>query len=595
MRCFCLFTLIVLTANVALAEKDAEKKTAKFAPDQKTLPAKPPKGAIVLFDGKDTSHFLSMAGGKINWPVEDGALVSTRKGGNTNHIVSKLHFRDADIHVEFMLPAKGSGNSGIYIHGNYELQIQNSYGKKKISMGDAGAVYGFSKPLVNACRKPGEWQVYDIRYRAPRRDEAGKIIKNGTITAWLNGQKVQEAASFGEPRSVYHPFRYGTTPYLKTIWKQQKATSVGPVFLQDHSNAVRFRNVWLRPLDEKAFVYEPKAAASAKGPLRVFVLVGQSNMQGKGKIQHLDALIADKSTAGDYKHLKQGDQWARRDDVWIKYWDKKGKLTVGYGSPTDRIGPELGFGHVVGEKLDRQILIIKVAWGGQSLGRDFRPPSAGLPSKERLQEILDRTNKNNKKRNRPLIKLADVKAKYGQKYRETIAEVHTVLADIKKVFPAYDGSGYELSGLVWFQGFNDVINDEFRAEYGKNMVHFIRDIRRDLGVADLPIVIGELGMAGPVVDPRYAHKHYAVRKAQEAPSKMPQFKGSVAYARTSPYVVKEGQGYDGGYHYRGRADTFYKIGESFGKAMLPLLSDLPKDHTRQVSAAGKQAGSKYGF
>ena len=127
MRCFCLFTLIVLTANVALAEKDVEKEAAKFAPDQSTLPAKPPKGAIVLFDGKETSHFLSMEGGKINWPVEDGALVSTRKGGNTNHIVSKLHFRDADIHVEFMLPAKGSGNSGIYIHGNYELQIQNHY------------------------------------------------------------------------------------------------------------------------------------------------------------------------------------------------------------------------------------------------------------------------------------------------------------------------------------------------------------------------------------------------------------------------------------------------------------------------------------
>ena len=170
-----------------------------------------------------------------------------------------------------------------------------------------------------------------------------------------------------------------------------------------------------------------------------------------------------------------------------------------------------------------------------------------------------------------------------------------MLADIKKVFPAYDGLGYELSGLVWFQGFNDVINDEFRAEYGKNMVHFIRDMRKDLGVADLPIVIGELGMGGPVVDPRYAHKHYAVRKAQEAPSKMPQFKGSVAYAKTSPYVVKEGQGYDGGYHYRGRADTFYKIGESFGKAMLPLISAAPKDHTKQVSAAGKQARSKYGF
>ena len=148
---------------------------------------------------------------------------------------------------------------------------------------------------------------------------------------------------------------------------------------------------------------------------------------------------------------------------------------------------------------------------------------------------------------------------------------------------------------MWFQGFNDVINTEFRAEYGKNMIHFIRDLRKDLGVADLPIVIGELGMDGPVVNPRYAHKHYAVREAQQAPSKMPEFKGTVAYAKTSPYVVKDGKGYDGGYHYRGRADTLYKSGQSLGRAMLPLSSDAPKDHTKQVAAAGKRARAKYGF
>ena len=328
-----------------------------------------------------------------------------------------------------------------------------------------------------------------------------------------------------------------------------------------------------------------------KGPLRVFVLVGQSNMQGKGKIQHLDELTADPQ----YQHLKKDGNWVELDDVWIKYWDKKGKLTVGYGSPEDRIGPEFGFGHVVGAKLANQVLIIKVAWGGQSLGRDFRTPSSGLPGNEALQKIADQTNERNKKRNRPEVTLKEVKATYGQRYRDVIQEVHTVLADIKQVFPAYDGSGYELSGLVWFQGFNDVINDEYRAEYGKNMVNFIRDVRKDLGVPALPIVIGELGMNGVTVDPRYAHKHYAIRAAQEAPSKMPEFKGTVAYARTSPYVVTEGKGYDGGYHYRGRADTFYKIGVSFGEAMLGLIKTAPTVNEEAVRAAGKQAKATYGF
>ena len=118
-------------------------------------------------------------------------------------------------------------------------------------MDDVGAVYGFSKPLVNACRKPGAWQVYDIRYRAPRRDDTGKIVEEGSITAWLNGRKVQDHARFGEPRSVYHPYRYRTTPYLKTIWDRQKKTHAGPVFLQDHGSPVWFKNVRIKDLKKK--------------------------------------------------------------------------------------------------------------------------------------------------------------------------------------------------------------------------------------------------------------------------------------------------------------------------------------------------------
>lgn len=161
-----------------------------------------------------------------------------------------MRFRDADIHVEFQLPAKGSGNSGLYIHGHYELQIINSIGKEKLTQEDMGALYGFSAPAVNASRQPGEWQVYDVRFRAPRRDADGKITEEGSLTAWLNGQKVQDGTCFGEPRSKYHPYRHGTTPYLQQLERELKQTSTGPLFLQDHDSPVRFRNVWVRPLDD---------------------------------------------------------------------------------------------------------------------------------------------------------------------------------------------------------------------------------------------------------------------------------------------------------------------------------------------------------
>lgn len=228
-----------------------------FHPIQSPLPVAPPSNAIVLLDDKGTNLFVSMRGGKIDWPVEHGALVSTPGPARTNHLVSRLHFRDADIHVELMVAEQGRGNSGIYLHGNYEMQIFDSFGQKRLSQEDMGALYGFAKPLVNASRKVGEWQVYDIRYHAPRRDEHGKVVTEGSITAWLNGQMVQHQTKFGEPRSHYHPYRHGTTPYLQTIWKRQKRTMTGPLFVQDHGSPTRFRNVWVRPLDDHAFLYDP--------------------------------------------------------------------------------------------------------------------------------------------------------------------------------------------------------------------------------------------------------------------------------------------------------------------------------------------------
>jgi len=253
MRIFslCWIGLLLLTSVAAAAETE-------FAPKQDTLPVPPPKNAIVLYDGKGTNLFLNKQGQACDWKEEDGVLISSSNKNRSNHTVSAWHFRDADIHVEFATAKGSNGNSGVYIHGNYEMQIFDSYGKANPDAHDEGALYDFHKPLVNAARPLGEWQVYDIRYRAPRRDDSGKIVEEGVITAWLNGQKVQEQAKFGEPKSVYHPYRYQTTDYLKKIWERQKQTGVGPVFLQDHDSPCRYRNVWIVPLDDKAVKYEDK-------------------------------------------------------------------------------------------------------------------------------------------------------------------------------------------------------------------------------------------------------------------------------------------------------------------------------------------------
>jgi len=192
-------------------------------------------------------------GGKIDWPVKDESLVSTPKEKRSNHIVSTWHFGDADIHLEFLLPEKSSGNSGIYIHGLYELQILNSHLETKLAMKHMGAIYNFAAPLVQAAKPSGQWQVYDVRYRTPRRNEKGEITVKGSISAWLNGQRVQDRFAIGEPRSKFIPYRYKATKYLKQIEEKVLKTSVGPIFLQDHDSPVRFRNIWVRPLDDLSF------------------------------------------------------------------------------------------------------------------------------------------------------------------------------------------------------------------------------------------------------------------------------------------------------------------------------------------------------
>ncbi|MFZ9824390.1 MAG: sialate O-acetylesterase [Gemmataceae bacterium] len=296
----------------------------------------------------------------------------------------------------------------------------------------------------------------------------------------------------------------------------------------------------------------------------VFILAGQSNMEGQGFIAaepkrnggkgSLEYLVKDTATQKQFAHLKAPDgTWRQRKDVFISYLDRKGPLTVGYGARNDRIGPELGFGWVVGDANDQPVLLVKCAWGGKSLAVDFRPPSAG-----KIPYALGKKPQEEIEKNPDLV---------GRYYRETLALVKAALADIRNLVPGSDGS-YEIAGFAWHQGWNDRIDDKFNAEYEKNMIHFIKDMRRDLNTTALPFVIGETGMTGP------EEKHpraLSLMKAQENAAKHDEFRGNVAFVPTRAFWRPQEQSPTGqGYHWNTNAETYYLIGEAMGQAMLRL-------------------------
>lgn len=241
----CLLSILFCPTTNSLAQ-DAPIKVVE------TKPGQAPSDAIVLFDGSNADAFLGVDGKPCTWPVKDGVLTVGQ-----GFIVSKLHFRDAQLHVEFSVPTVEAGNSGVYIHGHYEMQISNTAGSKEPTNELIGSLYRFKFPLVNAGRPAGEWQSYDIIYRAPRYKD-GKISEPGTITSLLNGVLVQNNVSFTDPRSPYTPYVYRHTPYTLSILESLKRTDAGPLYLQDHQSPVQYRSVWIRPLDERAKEFESK-------------------------------------------------------------------------------------------------------------------------------------------------------------------------------------------------------------------------------------------------------------------------------------------------------------------------------------------------
>ena len=231
-------------------------------------------------------------------------------------------------------------------------------------------------------------------------------------------------------------------------------------------------------------------SAEASETIKVFILAGQSNMEGKAQLPLMEHVATQPATAERFAHLRDGDGWGVRDDVWIDFLGRKGPLTVGYGS-RNRVGVELDFGHVVGDHFEEPVLLIKAAWGGRSLYRDFRPPSAGLPGAETLDLLLKGEQKKNPERT-----MEEVKASFGRDYRGMLREVERAMKEARGAFPAMGEGAFELSGFVWFQGWNDLVNEAAVADYERNLTCLIRDVRRDLRAPDLPFVVGQLGVGG---------------------------------------------------------------------------------------------------
>ncbi len=296
----------------------------------------------------------------------------------------------------------------------------------------------------------------------------------------------------------------------------------------------------------------PAAPATEKNarPLKVFILAGQSNMQGHARISTFDSMADDPRTAPLLREMLGPDGKPRvcekvwissvgsAGDGWSDVIEQTGKLTAGFGASPEKIGPEFTFGLTMEKHLGEPILIIKTAWGGRNLHTDFRPPSAGP------ETFSEYTREQWKKRGLDVDQESAKALKNGGVfYRHMIDHVKKTLRDIRRVVPDYDpAQGYELAGFVWFQGFNDMIDDWTYHDrktpggydpYAELLGQLIRDVRKDLAAPKMPFVIGVMGIGGLEEGKKPPQSYF--RKAQAAPASLPEFKGNVVAVETAPF------------------------------------------------------------
>jgi hypothetical protein len=297
------------------------------------------------------------------------------------------------------------------------------------------------------------------------------------------------------------------------------------------------------------------AAAPMKDPpsVKVFLLAGQSNMEGQGVVdldhpEHynggrgiLARVLDDPGSAREFGHWRAADgTWVERDDVHVAYQPergpyKAGPLSIGFAGYEGKhhIGPELEIGWALGEHFDEPVLLVKTCWGGKSLMNDFRPPSSG----------------------------GDV----GPFYRRMIREYRAAIESIPDRFPELAGLKPELAGFIWFQGWNDMFTDGGIEAYADNLANLVRDLRKELDVPDLPFVVGQTGNAD---NPQ-------LWAAQEAATLRPEFEGQACYVPTRDHLRKpeDSPNKGHGHHWFGNAESYLRAGKGMGVAMVELQPD----------------------
>jgi len=290
----------------------------------------------------------------------------------------------------------------------------------------------------------------------------------------------------------------------------------------------------------------PLKSADEHQRIKVFLLAGQSNMQGQGVVQmdhpkyynggkgNLLWAMKNSKSKSMMRHLRDAEgKWVVRDDVKIQFKSKdkvrKGKLTVGYTGygGTSHIGPELQFGHVVGDHYEAPVLLIKTAWGGKSLQVDFRPPSSSGDT--------------------------------GPFYTQMIKEIHEALATL-------EGKPYELAGFVWMQGWNDMVSKPAISEYADNLVNLAADLRVEFESPNLPLVIGELGNGGPAKEGSEMQRFRNAQKQGAQRIAHAKFVPTHPFARSAEMSPNTGHGH----HWFGNAESYFLIGDALGKAIIAL-------------------------
>lgn len=399
-------------------------------------------------------------------------------------------------------------------------------------------------------------------------DEMSAVSTNVEALSWVEGASATPVSS-----DVY--FGTDATPDAGEFQGNQAGTTFDPGPLSAGTTYYwRIDQVNVQGTNT-GDVWSFTTPINGSNKVKIFIMAGQSNMEGHGEIDPigtpgtLEFTFANENAT--YAHLKSGGNWTVRNDAWIWYRRGggavlQGGLTAGYGANSNTIGPELQFGHAMGDYYGENVLIIKTAWGGKSLRTDFRPPSASWG--------LDTP-----------VTAGDE----GFYYKEMLDFVVDAMANIGSSIPSYQPTdGYELAGFGWHQGWNDRVTPAFSAEYEANMELFIKDVRSSLGVPDLPFVIATTGIGGASIPASFSEVELAQLQMENFVA-YPEFEDNVAVTDAQDFwidkLLSPVPSGNQGFHWNRNAKTHLLMGQSMAEEMQTLIESAGPSSTPYVDWA----------